>query len=133
MLNVRHFKLATDEEIICQIVTYPEPESEDTEVVIRNALKLMSVVSPDGNVFHTLRPWMIYQVSENNMVSLNINLIVGEALPHQDIINNYEGMLKKFLEDIPESEHEINFDDSDEISIEDLLDAQCAKLNNKIH
>jgi hypothetical protein len=88
--TIRQFKLTSSEEIIAEILYWPEDEDDDQDIIIVSAMKIQSVINPDGNSFHTIRPWMTYQTSKKNPIKLNYGQVIGEAIPTDDVINQWK-------------------------------------------
>ena len=78
-MNITQFRLSNGDEIICEVLD--EPEGEDYNLVVRNAMQIVTMdVAPNVRYF-SFRPWMVYQLDTNYMQLLNYNHIVGEAKP----------------------------------------------------
>ena len=62
--DVRHFKLASGDEVICEVIEWNDPYSDDAtrqeEIVIRKAVKMVYAKSTTGFPFYTMRPFMVY-------------------------------------------------------------------------
>lgn len=91
MNNLKQFKLATGDEIICEIIEWPAEDDEaDVQLIVRNSYKIHSVESPiEGTRYYTFRPWMVYQDSSEYLQIINVNHIVGEANPSPVIVGHY--------------------------------------------
>lgn len=86
-MNYLQFKLSTGDEIVCEVVD--EPEDDDPNIVIRNAMKVFTIEGPDGTRYHTFRPWMTYQDRQSYLQLLNVNHIVGESKPSEMLVQQF--------------------------------------------
>lgn len=86
------FRLSNGDEIVCQVVE--EPEEDDTNIVIRNAMMIYDVPSPEGSQYRIFRPWMAFQASDQYFQLLNYSHIIGEAKPDSYLLEQYYKALK---------------------------------------
>tara|TARA_R110000796_G_scaffold43451_4_gene106829 strand:+ start:1000 stop:1425 length:426 start_codon:yes stop_codon:yes gene_type:complete len=89
------FRLSNGDELICQVVE--EPEEDETNVIIRNAMMIHKVETTEGSRYHTFRPWMAGQISDQYFQMLNYTHIVGEAKPEILLLEQYHKALKREL------------------------------------
>ena len=94
-MDLKQFKLSSGEEIIALVVEWPDEDSLD--IVIRNPVKIHSVLGPDGNFYHTLKPFMVYQFAEDNLIILNASNIIAEGNPNKIVSNQYDRTIKDLL------------------------------------
>ena len=88
MNDIKQFKLTSGEEIVCDVIEYPDDELAD--IVVKNVYQIyMHASSPDGARLYTMRPWMMMQSDPDSLVILNSNHIVGEANPSEKMIEHY--------------------------------------------
>lgn len=87
-MSIIQFKLTSGDEIICEVLQ--EPEGEDPNLVVRNAMKIYTFENPEGTRFYSFRPWMTYQDSKECMQLLNYAHIVGEAKPAEALVIQYQ-------------------------------------------
>lgn len=87
-MSIIQFKLTSGDEIICEVLQ--EPEGEDPNLVVRNAMKIYMFENPEGTRFYSFRPWMTYQDSKEYMQLLNYAHIVGEAKPAEALVIQYQ-------------------------------------------
>ena len=60
LYETKQFKLASGDEIICEVVQWNM--DEETEIVVRKAMKLVMGETEGGNYrYYSFRPWMVYQ------------------------------------------------------------------------
>ena len=86
--EVRQFKLASGEEIVCEIIQWNN--EEELELVVRKAMKLVMGQSETGIKYYSFRPWMVYQENPDDFVILNGNHVVGIAYPPDSLITQYD-------------------------------------------
>jgi hypothetical protein len=105
-LEIRQFKLATDDENICEVVEYHE---EDDAIVIRKTMKLVMMDNMANGVrYYAFRPFMMYQLEPDSFQVVNCQHIVAEAAPSQDIIHEYFKALENSLIDDDTSEENMD-------------------------
>ena len=82
--NVKHIKLVTGDEIICELV-----EDDERDIVVRNALKMVSQMR-DGYKFYTFKNFMIYQDRPDQLQIIRAMHVVSYAVPPEDLIAEWE-------------------------------------------
>ncbi len=86
-MEIRQFKLANDDEIMCEVVEYHE---EDDAIVIRKTMKMVQMDNmANGTRYYAFRPFMMYQMTKEAFQIINCQHIVAEANPNQDLILEY--------------------------------------------
>lgn len=117
MNDIKQFKLTSGEEIICDVLEYPDEEMSD--MVIKDAYQVyMHAQTPDGTRMYTMRPWMLMQEasdSNDNIVVLNSNHILAEANPSSKMVEHYAKV--------------IVHDNSPETTQEDMAEKLAAFIN----
>lgn len=95
MTEIKQFKLTTGEEIVCDVVEWPDEDGESPDLVVRNAFKIVAHTETEDNVrIYALRPWMILQEGNDVYQTLNIGHVVGEANPTQKMLEQYTKVLQ---------------------------------------
>ena len=63
MNEIKHFKLSNGEEIVCDVIEWPDVDGDSPDIVVRNALKLLrlELLNEDNIRYYQFRPWMVYQ------------------------------------------------------------------------
>jgi hypothetical protein len=90
MTDFRQFKLSNGDEIICEIVQWPEDSEE--EMIIRKAMELKSHDDDGRGIrYYNFRPWVTMQDDTDGFLSLNYAHILAEVIPS-------DRMLKHFFE-----------------------------------
>lgn len=83
-MEIRQFKLANDDEIMCEVVEYHE---EDDAIVIRKTMKMVQVDNmANGTRYYAFRPFMLYQMTPESFQIINCEHIIAEANPDQELI-----------------------------------------------
>ena len=86
--EIRQFKLASGEEIVCEIITWNN--EEELELVVRKAMKLVLGEMETGMRYYSFRPWMVYQENPEDFVVLNGNHVVGIGYPPESLMEQYD-------------------------------------------
>lgn len=94
--ELRQFKLSNGEELVAEVLDWPEAE-EEWQIVAKNAMKVVCFEDPkEGFRYYTFRPWIIYS-KPDTIITLAEGHIVGEAIPSSEVKDQYYKALK--LED----------------------------------
>lgn len=93
--NYRQLKLASGEEIICDIIQYAD--EENAAMIVRAALKILASERPDGFRYYALRPWMIYCEDMNQLLSINADQLIGETIPSGELLKQYKMTVKEYI------------------------------------
>lgn len=117
-MDLKQFKLSSGEEIIALVLEWPEEDSLD--IVIRNPLKVHSMLGPDGNFYHQLKPFMVYQFAEDNLMILNAGTIIAEGNPNKIVTKQYDRVMKDLLKKDEEPEEDPVIVDPKEIFEEEM-------------
>jgi hypothetical protein len=106
MNEIKHFKLTNGEEIVCDVIEWPDVDGDSPDIVVRNAFKIItSGLSHQDNIrYYQFRPWMIYQDEPEMFQILNGNHILGEANPPESLLEQYLKMIG--AEDLKQSDIE---------------------------
>lgn len=121
--EVKQFKLTSGEEIVCQVLEWPDPDDpDDNELVIRQPLKIVAYEPTVGGPrLYLFRPWMVLQAGEDQFQTLSDYQIVGEGNPTRRMLEQYVVACKHEMEshepepDVPETEDVIDLGgDSDD-------------------
>ena len=120
-MEIRQFKLANDDEIMCEVVEYHE---EDDAIVIRKTMKMVQVDNmANGTRYYAFRPFMLYQMTPESFQIINCEHIIAEANPDQELI----------LEFFKAIEAAMDTDDGDQSeNIDDMKEKYNAYVKNQI-
>jgi hypothetical protein len=104
--NLQQFKMTNGDEIICELVQWPE--NEDQDVIIRKVLKINSSESyVSGAKYYSLRPWMSFFDNMNLLYMLNPLHVVCQIEPSADLKTLYLETLQMLAEDIADGKHKM--------------------------
>ena len=93
-MTIKQFKLTNDDEIICEVVQWDEPDN--TAMVIRGAMRIILIEDHKRGVrFYSFRPWMGFTDDPTILQTLNAAHIIGEVSPSEEIIQHYGGTILK--------------------------------------
>lgn len=93
-MTVKQFKLTNDEEIICEVIQWDDPDN--AAMVVRGAMRIVLIEDFKRGVrFYAFRPWMGFTDDPTMLQSLNAAHIIGEVTPSADIIKHYDGTIRK--------------------------------------
>lgn len=77
-MTVKQFKLTNDEEIICEVIQWDDPEN--AAMVVRGAMRIVLIEDFKRGVrFYAFRPWMGFIDDPSVLQSLNAAHIIGEG------------------------------------------------------
>ena len=106
-MEIRQFKLANDDEIMCEVVEYHE---DDDAIVIRKTMKMVQMDNmANGTRYYAFRPFMMYQLTKEAFQIVNCGHIIAEANPSQDLILEYFKAIETSLDE--EGDKNDNLDD----------------------
>lgn len=89
--SIRQFKLTNGDEIVCDVVEWPDIDNDDNGLVVRNAYKIFMIntLAPTENRYYQFRPWLIYQDNKEFFQIINADHIVAEATPSEELLLYY--------------------------------------------
>ena len=113
-MSYKQLKLISGEEIICEIVYYPDNNDEDNVMVIRSAIELAMHEDLEEAVrFYTFKPYMMYVYDEEQLITLNANNITSMTTPHDEMLRQYKNHFNRLVKE----DNEIFYEkDSDELN-----------------
>ena len=91
MYDVKQFKLTNGQEILCEVIEWPEEGHHD--MIVRNA---MEIVRHQGmhDVYYAFRPWLHYNESSDSLVIINSNHISATTTPNKHLFGQYSFSVK---------------------------------------
>ena len=93
-MTVKQFKLTNDEEIICEVIQWDDPDN--ASMVVRGAMRIVLIEDFKRGVrFYAFRPWMGFTDDPTILQTLNAAHIIGEVSPSEEIIQHYGGTILK--------------------------------------
>ena len=116
--SIKHLKLITGEELVCELMT----ESGDS-IIIRNALSLIEKELSSGDKYYAFKTYMIYQDSPQNVMVVFSDKIMSIAVPTEEMDRQYTAAIREMaayneaqeLKQMERSEWE------DDLSLEEFL------------
>ena len=103
-MEIKQFKLSSGEEIVCEVIEWPDVDEDIAEIVVRNIYKIIAIdQTVSGNRYYTFKPWMVFQDEPDMFQTININHVVGEANPSQKLLEQYFTMIKGELSEDSEA------------------------------
>jgi hypothetical protein len=109
-MDIKHFKLTNNEEIICEVVEWDSESSRD--IVIRKALCIENKIQADNSYkYYTFSPWMAMQENLNSLQTLNSDLIISVATPSQTALAYFNDVVEEAAKINEEPEY-LESDDS---------------------
>ncbi len=109
--NYRQMKLVSGEEIICEVVFWPDDNDDegDQTMVIRQAAELQCHEDIQEQIrWYVFRPYMMYISEKDQYITINGNSITSITRPHQDMMKQYREHFKLLSE-----ERQVNFTNLD--------------------
>lgn len=106
-MEIKQFKLSSGEEIVCEVIEWPDLGEDIADIVVRNIFKVVSIdQTVSGNRYYTFKPWMVFQDEPDMFQTINMNHIIGEANPSQKLLEQYFTMMKGELSEDSEAARE---------------------------
>ena len=112
--SIRHFKLVTGEEVICEVLE----ETGDT-IVVNNAMSLMQNTLKNGDKFFTFKTYMVYQDTPMNVIVIFTDKIMSLATPAKEMLDQYSMAIKEMAKYIEETYKDSS---NEEMSLDEFLD-----------
>ena len=112
--SIRHLKLVTGEEVICEVLE----ETGDT-IVVNNAMSLMQNTLKNGDKFFTFKTYMVYQDTPMNVIVIFTDKIMSLAIPVKEMLDQYSMAIKEMAKYIEETYKDSS---NEEMSLDEFLD-----------
>jgi hypothetical protein len=99
--SIRQFKLTNGDEIVCDVVEWPDVDDEHNGLVVRNAYKIfmLNTLNPTENRYYQFRPWLVYQDNKEFFQIINADHIVAEATPADELLVHYYRIINDIDDD----------------------------------
>lgn len=128
MSEMRQFKLATGEEIICEVLEWND-DSTDL-IVVRNVLEIQYIVKETFRMC-TMRPYMLQQIQNEYFQTLNAMHITMDAKPAEETIASWQETCSYFLP--TEEEEQTEVEEITEEEAEQILNNVLDFSKKKLH
>lgn len=116
------FKLTSGEEIMGKVL---EMDKEGISITLESPMRVERQPSMDGNILYTIRAWLIQQFENGKpepIVNLNIDHIIAEMTPSEDVASQYHKTVEYFMEPIETPEYDFdNIDMGDSDGSENII------------
>ena len=133
--DIKQFMLTSGDQIVSEVISWPV--EDQTEIVCRNIMQIQIAMDPttyQGKAM--VRPWMTQQCHPQNITTLQIDHIVGMAIPTSNVITSYKTACDFYSEEGEEIPEEDGFEEDESIeeeaTYEDVL-AYYMDPDKKIH
>mgnify|MGYP000462072361 FL=1 len=107
--SVRHLKLITGEELICDVL-----DESEGQICVNNAMSLMQNTLKNGDKFFTFKTFMVYQDTPINVMLIFTDKIMSLAIPATEMLEQYNTALKEMANYLEENYSESLLNDFDE-------------------
>ena len=129
MSELRQFKLANGDEIVCEVIEWNDDETD--QIVVRNCLEVCYIMQDSARLC-TLRPWMLQQIQNEYLQTISSSHITADAQPAEETVMSW----KETIEYFTKSEIDLNEEEPEAMDTE-LTDIEKKVLKfvpkNKMH
>lgn len=88
MTDFRQFKLSNGDEIICEVVQWPD--DDDEEMIVRKAMVLKAHDDDHKGIrYYNFSPWITMQDDTDGFLSLNFTHVLAEIIPSDKMIRHF--------------------------------------------
>lgn len=99
MDNIKQFKLTSGEEIVCEVIEWPEEGCSD--IIVRKILQIKTIDDEiRGLRMCSMKPWLTMQEEEDCFQVINSNNITAEANPSLTLLEYYKNAHENDEEDL---------------------------------
>ena len=85
--GIMQFKMTNGEEIICQVLEYPE--EDDTDYVVKDALSMITRTVGTSHTKYMFKPWFTMAEREDQYISIAKDHIVACVSPNTTLYSEY--------------------------------------------
>lgn len=85
--GIMQFKMTNGEEIICQVLEYPE--EDDTDYVVKDALSMITKTVGTSHTKYMFKPWFTMAEREDQYISIAKDHIVACVSPNTTLYSEY--------------------------------------------
>jgi len=128
--DIKQFKLANGEEIICEVLEWDNEDS--AAIVVRGIVRIIESEDWKSGVrLIAFRPFMAFSEDPSTIQTLNSEHIMSEAFPGDGLLKMYVKCIRKIKKDIDEFPDITTFDvdDLSHMSDEELGDHLKEQMN----
>ena len=95
-MNTKQFVLSNGEELIAELVTWPNPEDEDDySAILKNPAQIIMTdeALDEGIRYYVFRPYVTMQELDC-LITLSIGHVISMALPNDKLVQQYRHFIK---------------------------------------
>ena len=130
--DVRQIVLSNGQEILCEVIQWPDLDVDDSEVmIIRKAAKIIIQENfKEGTRWFTFRPFMTYQDDNSSLCSLMPYHIISIGHPSNILEKQYQKYVSLMIQELEQKQEENSDTLSDFIDTSDYDIDSDADLDN---
>jgi len=130
--DVRQIVLSNGQEILCEVIQWPDLDVDDSEVmIIRKAAKIIIQENfKEGTRWFTFRPFMTYQDDNSSLCSLMPYHIISIGHPSNLLEKQYQKYVSLMIQELEQKQEENSDTLSDFIDTSDYDIDSDADLDN---
>ena len=130
--DVRQIVLSNGQEILCEVIQWPDIDVDDSEVmIIRKAAKIIIQENfKEGTRWFTFRPFMTYQDDNSSLCSLMPYHIISIGHPSNILEKQYQKYVSLMIQELEQKQEENSDTLSDFIDTSDYDIDSDADLDN---
>jgi len=130
--DVRQIVLSNGQEILCEVIQWPDIDVDDSEVmIIRKAAKIIIQENfKEGTRWFTFRPFMTYQDDNSSLCSLMPYHIISIGHPSNLLEKQYQKYVSLMIQELEQKQEENSDTLSDFIDTSDYDIDSDADLDN---
>ena len=85
--NLAQFKFSNGQEVVCEVMEWPQDKSED--IIVRNAMAIIMGETEDGDRVYMFRPWAHYLEASDEYILVNTLHVVSTNRPSIHLKEEY--------------------------------------------
>lgn len=89
MQNVAQFKFSNGQEVVCEVMEWPE-ESNEKDIIVRNAMTIIMGETEFGERMYMFRPWAHYLEAPDEYIIINSLHVVSTNRPSNYLMEEYK-------------------------------------------
>lgn len=88
MQNITQFKFSNGQEVVCEVMEWPE-ESNEKDIIVRNAMAILMGETEFGERMYMFRPWAHCLESPDEYIIINSLHVVSTNRPSEYLLEEY--------------------------------------------
>jgi hypothetical protein len=86
--NIKQFKVSSGEELICEVIEWPEEGCD--EIIVKNIMEIMEHYDKrDNNFYYMFKPWIHYQENNLDVILLSSKHVIATSNPNYMLEQQY--------------------------------------------